>query len=127
MEAESSIASVEDQRDTHSRPQFRSGQEGRDISTSFKLPASARCISIIPEIRWKIFQLIHDASDNHNARHLGNKTLLALALTCKSFTGPALKLLWQDLSELAPLIKCLPRSLWKQVEKIGISKSHDLR
>ncbi|KAG1748306.1 uncharacterized protein EDB91DRAFT_1245016 [Suillus paluster] len=42
-----------------------------------------------------------------------NKTLLALALTCKSFTEPALDLLWQYLRGLAPLIRCLPQSLWK--------------
>ncbi|KAG1837625.1 hypothetical protein DFJ58DRAFT_620385, partial [Suillus subalutaceus] len=76
-----------------------------------------RCISGLPELRCTIFQLVHDAqSDNYKARRIGNKTLVALALTCKSFTEPALKLLWQDLPGLAPLIKCLPRSLWKQVE-----------
>ncbi|KAG1846077.1 hypothetical protein DFJ58DRAFT_664029 [Suillus subalutaceus] len=42
------------------------------------------------------------------------KTLLALALTCKSFTEPALDLLWRHLGRLEPLIRCLPQSLWKQ-------------
>ncbi|KAG2069536.1 hypothetical protein BDR04DRAFT_682074 [Suillus decipiens] len=45
---------------------------------------------------------------------MGKKTLMALALTCKSFSGPALDLLWRDLPEFEPLIKCLPQSLWKQ-------------
>ncbi|KAG1791798.1 uncharacterized protein BJ212DRAFT_1293645 [Suillus subaureus] len=73
------------------------------------------------------------------------KTLLALALTCKSFTEPALDLLWRHLDRLEPLIRCLPQSLWKWNWKklvsqalahtqeytnshylIGISKNHDV-
>ncbi|KAG2069548.1 hypothetical protein BDR04DRAFT_1156577 [Suillus decipiens] len=42
------------------------------------------------------------------------ESLLALALTCKSFAGPALDLLWRHLGGLDPLIKCLPQSLWEQ-------------
>ncbi|OAX38264.1 hypothetical protein K503DRAFT_818195 [Rhizopogon vinicolor AM-OR11-026] len=71
-------------------------------------------------------------------------TLLALALTCESFTGPALDLLWRELDGLDPLIRCLPQSLWKLDKQqlvsqvlahtpeytnflsIGISKSHDV-
>ncbi|OAX38266.1 hypothetical protein K503DRAFT_691844, partial [Rhizopogon vinicolor AM-OR11-026] len=41
------------------------------------------------------------------------KTLLALALTYESFTGPALDLLWRELDGLGPLVRCLPQSLWK--------------
>ncbi|KIK43336.1 hypothetical protein CY34DRAFT_81982 [Suillus luteus UH-Slu-Lm8-n1] len=44
---------------------------------------------------------------------MGNRTLLALALTCKSFSGPALDLLWQDLDNFSPLVKCLPQGLCK--------------
>ncbi|KAJ8593610.1 hypothetical protein M405DRAFT_785777 [Rhizopogon salebrosus TDB-379] len=61
----------------------------------------------ISELRWKIFELIW-ASES-----MRKKTLLALALTCKSFTGPALDLLWRELDGLDPLIRCLPPSLWK--------------
>ncbi|KAG1776409.1 hypothetical protein EV702DRAFT_938463, partial [Suillus placidus] len=68
-----------------------------------------RCMIVIFELRLKIFQLVHDTFTEFSK----NKTLLALALTCKLFTGPALDLLWQDLRGLAPLIKCLPQSLWK--------------
>ncbi|KAG2156865.1 uncharacterized protein EDB93DRAFT_1126036 [Suillus bovinus] len=42
---------------------------------------------------------------------------MTLALTCKSFSGPALDLLWRDLRGVEPLIKCLPQSLWKQDKK----------
>ncbi|KAG2144468.1 hypothetical protein DEU56DRAFT_789717 [Suillus clintonianus] len=108
MKPEFPVESVEDQGKARSRRKAHSGQRGSDL---FKLPASTLCISIIPELQWTIFQLVHDANDNS----LVKKTLLALALTCKSFTGPALKLLWQDLSKFAPLIRCLPQSLWKQV------------
>ncbi|KAG0700846.1 hypothetical protein DFH29DRAFT_929970, partial [Suillus ampliporus] len=93
-------------------------------------PASTRCI-MISELMWKIFDLV--APPNmpvSTARRLSRdpwvvnwkfvsmrKSLLALALTCKSFTEPALDLLWRHLGGLEPLIKCLPQSLWKQDEK----------
>jgi len=78
--------------------------------------ASARTMSI-SELRWKIFQLI-DLGPS------GNKTLLALALTCESFTGPALDLLWRELDGLDPLIRCLPPTLWKleRREAQGVSE-----
>ncbi|KAJ8592381.1 hypothetical protein M405DRAFT_931524 [Rhizopogon salebrosus TDB-379] len=60
----------------------------------------------IPELRREIFQLV-------DRKELRKKTLLALAVTCKSFTGPALDLLWRELDSFAPLIRCLPPSLWK--------------
>ncbi|KAG1823645.1 uncharacterized protein BJ212DRAFT_695444 [Suillus subaureus] len=94
------------------------------------LSASTRCI-MIAELRWKIFDLV--APPNmpvSTVRRLPEfewgmdskltfmrQSLLTLALTCKSFTGPALDLLWRHLGGLEPLIKCLPRSLWKQDEK----------
>ncbi|KAG1757199.1 hypothetical protein EDB19DRAFT_17321 [Suillus lakei] len=67
---------------------------------------------MIPDLQWKVFQLVHDAFTEHSR----NRTLLALALTCKSFTRTALDILWQDLCGLAPLIRCLPPSLWKHVK-----------
>ncbi|OAX35213.1 hypothetical protein K503DRAFT_773729 [Rhizopogon vinicolor AM-OR11-026] len=62
----------------------------------------------VSELRWNIFQMVDTSS--YAAR---NMTLLALALTCKSFTGPALDLLWRELHGLSQLIRCLPSSLWK--------------
>jgi hypothetical protein len=63
----------------------------------------------------EIFQLV----DIDFAR---KKTFLALALTCKSFTGMALDLLWKDLDNFSPLIRCLPPSLWKIDKKELVSK-----
>ncbi|KAG0695377.1 hypothetical protein DFH29DRAFT_272260 [Suillus ampliporus] len=73
------------------------------------LPASTRCM-IILKLQWKIFQMVDDTESEFSR----SQTLLALALTCKSFTGPALDLLWRELYGFAPLIRCLPQSLWKQ-------------
>jgi len=67
--------------------------------------ASARTMGV-SELRWKIFQMV-DLGPSRN------KTLLALALTCESFTEPALDLLWRELDGLDPLIRCLPPTLWK--------------
>ncbi|KAG1846072.1 hypothetical protein DFJ58DRAFT_893225 [Suillus subalutaceus] len=90
------------------------------------LSASARCI-MIAELRWKIFDLVaipnmlditvgrlSEFDWGMDSKTFMRKSLLALALACKSFTGPALDLLWRHLAGLEPLIKCLPQSLWKQ-------------
>jgi hypothetical protein len=68
--------------------------------------ASTRIMSI-SELRWKIFELVSFGRPRSR-----NSTLLALALTCKSFTELALDLLWRKLDRLSPLIRCLPPSLW---------------
>ncbi|KAG2343418.1 hypothetical protein BDR05DRAFT_962946, partial [Suillus weaverae] len=100
---------VGNEHEANSPQMAHSGRRCSDAPTSFKLPASTRCMTIIPELRWKIFQLVHGTP----ADSMGNKTLLALALTCKSFSGPALDLLWQNLEGIERLIRCLPQSLWK--------------
>jgi len=99
MEARSSTRNIQDECETYSHQ----GQTNSNIAPP--LPASARTMSI-SELRWKIFQLV-DLGPSRN------KTLLALALTCKSFTGPALDLLWRELIGLGALIRCLPPTLWK--------------
>ncbi|KAG0702004.1 hypothetical protein DFH29DRAFT_851950 [Suillus ampliporus] len=110
MEAEYSGESVDLQRNTYSHQEVNNGQMDSDVPTS--LLASTRCMIVISELRWKIFQFVgHTMSWVPSAR---NESLLALALTCKSFTGPALDLLWEELCGLAPLIRCLPQSLWKE-------------
>ncbi|KAG1776422.1 hypothetical protein EV702DRAFT_349801 [Suillus placidus] len=94
------------------------------------LAASTRCI-MIAELRWNIFDLVappnmpvsiaRELRESHQTMYFDfprmRKTLLALALTCKSFTEPALDLLWRHLGGLEPLIRCLPQSLWKEDEK----------
>ncbi|KAG1781197.1 hypothetical protein EV702DRAFT_1193380 [Suillus placidus] len=110
MEAEFSVESgVGNEHEINSPQMAHSGRRCSGVPTPFKLPASTRCMTIIPELRWKIFQLVHGTP----ADSMGNKTLLALALTCKSFSGPALDLLWQNLEGFELLIRCLPQSLWK--------------
>ncbi|KAH7929962.1 hypothetical protein BV22DRAFT_93909 [Leucogyrophana mollusca] len=42
------------------------------------------------------------------------KTLALLARTCRTFTDPALDVLYCELESLRPLIKCLPRDLWRE-------------
>ncbi|KAG2134819.1 hypothetical protein DEU56DRAFT_808797 [Suillus clintonianus] len=113
MEAQSSSAlSAESpsQREIYSHQQAHDGQWDSDVPTSLSAPT--RCMMIF-DLQWKVFQLVHDTFNTVCSR---NQTLLALALTCKSFTKLALDLLWQDLRGLAPLVRCLPQSLWKHVE-----------
>ncbi|KAG2036393.1 hypothetical protein BDR03DRAFT_959938 [Suillus americanus] len=119
MEAKFSVENVENQHKANSPQKAYSGQICSDVPTSaLNLPASTRCMVIIPELRWKIFQLVHDTP----ADSMGNKTLLALALTCKSFSGLALDLLWQNLDGFEPLIRCLPQSLWGWGPGLGARK-----
>jgi hypothetical protein len=99
LEAKSSVRNIQGECETYSHQ----GQTDSNIAPPS--PASARTMSM-PELRWKIFQLV----DLEPSRE---KTLLALALTCESFTGPALDLLWRELDGLGPLIRCLPPTLWK--------------
>jgi hypothetical protein len=107
MDAEGSL---QGEHETHSHQ----GRRDSDITTP-SLPASARTMSI-SELRQTIFQLV-------DRKHSRKKTLLALAVTCKSFTGPALDLLWRKLDLFAPLIRCLPPSLWKPDKLELVSKA----
>ncbi|KZP23310.1 hypothetical protein FIBSPDRAFT_952113 [Athelia psychrophila] len=45
---------------------------------------------------------------------LCGSTLLALALTCKTFQQPALNALWNVLSSPVPLVMCLDRNIWEE-------------
>ncbi|EIW81799.1 hypothetical protein CONPUDRAFT_143481 [Coniophora puteana RWD-64-598 SS2] len=47
---------------------------------------------------------------------VNGRTLSALARTCQTFKEPALDALWENLSSLDPLIKCLPEGSQKLVE-----------
>jgi len=81
---------------------------------TLSLPASSWVMDIM-ELRQEVFELVYIDSER-------KKTLLALALTCTSFTGMALDLLWKKLDNVTPLIRCLPRSLWKIHNKELVSK-----
>jgi hypothetical protein len=113
MEGESFVQGVQADCETYSH------QRQREIPS---LPAGTRTMSI-SELRWKIVELIWASGFPRK------KTLLALALTCKSFMGPALDLLWRELDELNPLIRCLPPSLWKidkqeLVSRLALAQEH---
>ena len=36
--------------------------------------------------------------------------LLALARTCRAFKEPALDVLWREIDDLSPLVRCLPEA-----------------
>ena len=44
--------------------------------------------------------------------------LLALAITCRAFKEPALDVLWADLDNLSPLVRCLPEA-FHQLSQAG--------
>ncbi|KAG2030419.1 hypothetical protein BDR03DRAFT_188619 [Suillus americanus] len=119
MEVEYSLNSDDSQSETCSYQEAHIGQEESDVPPSSSLPASTRCLIVTFELRLKIFRLVNDTFTEVSKK----KTLLALALTCKSFTGLALDLLWQDLRGLAPLIRCLPQSLWKVTGKLEFQRT----
>ncbi|KAJ7499696.1 hypothetical protein FB451DRAFT_1073952 [Mycena latifolia] len=48
------------------------------------------------------------------------KTLVALARTSKIFSDPAFDIIWRYQTSLAPLVKCMPDTLWE--ERVGTSK-----
>ncbi|KAH7905062.1 hypothetical protein BJ138DRAFT_821747, partial [Hygrophoropsis aurantiaca] len=49
--------------------------------------------------------------------YLDRKTIAALGQTCRTFHEPSLDALWFHLSSLTPLVKTLPRDLWKIDER----------
>ncbi|KAG1880030.1 hypothetical protein F4604DRAFT_1922718 [Suillus subluteus] len=78
MEAEFSVKSVENQHEANSpqKAQIEQRCNGVPTTSTLKLPASTRCMVIIPELRRKIFQLVRDTP----VEFWDIKTLLALAL-----------------------------------------------
>lgn len=72
----------------------------------------------IDEILFHLFeQLLH-------YRHLGRATLSALARTCRSFTEPALNVLWRDLrsQSFGPLLRLMPRELLMETQFGWVSR-----
>ena len=49
-----------------------------------------------------------------------NGYLVTLAGTCKTFKEPALDMIWAELNDLTPLVRCLPATSW--VESEGVSQ-----
>ncbi|KAF9232048.1 hypothetical protein BU15DRAFT_55452 [Melanogaster broomeanus] len=52
---------------------------------------------------------------------LKNPTLAALARTCRAFKEPALDMLWFELDDLSPLVRCLPRDSWNDDREESIT------
>lgn len=57
----------------------------------------------ISEILQLIFQYASESSKS---------PLVALACTCRLFSEPALDLLWREIDNVSPLIKCMPSHTW---------------
>lgn len=49
-------------------------------------------------------------------------TAVSLACCCKNFEDPVLDVLWEAQDGLAPLLKCLPREVWKEDGGILVSQ-----
>lgn len=60
------------------------------------------------EILIKIFEFVYYEPDNW----VDQRSLAALARTCRRFQNPALDILWSNLSTLKPLFHCLPEGSW---------------
>ncbi|KAI0944045.1 hypothetical protein AcV7_001973 [Taiwanofungus camphoratus] len=58
----------------------------------------------------------HAYSDPDSRPVIATRTLVALALTCKTFLEPALDRLWHEQQTLVPLVKTLPVDAWSEVE-----------
>lgn len=48
-----------------------------------------------------------------------DREYLNMALSCRAFLDPALNKLWKSISNLDPIISCLPRKLWKRITDDG--------
>ncbi|KAJ7647932.1 hypothetical protein FB45DRAFT_1102323 [Roridomyces roridus] len=64
----------------------------------------------IPEIVYLIFSELR----NLFPEPARDKTLAALAVTCRDFLNPALDTLWSEQTTLRHVLKCLPSHLWEQ-------------
>lgn len=71
-----------------------------------------RCLKI-PEVLQNILDSHQKLGGAEHHRILTTRSLLAVAITCKLFTEPALDLLWNHVSELSHLFRCLPADMWE--------------
>ncbi|KAG1751176.1 hypothetical protein EDB19DRAFT_2036014 [Suillus lakei] len=62
---------------------------------------------LVSEVLLEIFQHVNVNSGSQS--DIKKPTLNALARTCKTFHEPAMDLLWAELSEITPLLGCIPR------------------
>ncbi|KIK37254.1 hypothetical protein CY34DRAFT_93075 [Suillus luteus UH-Slu-Lm8-n1] len=52
--------------------------------------------------------------------YVGQKSLPALASTCRAFENPALNVLWRNLESVEPIVKCLPSELFGTNRKFPV-------
>ena len=53
------------------------------------------------------------------------RSLSALASSCRAFQNPALDALWFTQTSLAPLVKCLPADAWgEQISDVIVADQH---
>jgi hypothetical protein len=73
----------------------------------------------VQEILWIIFDsLLNDAPGREST-----SAVISLAMTCHTFEDMALDVLWRTQVNLVPLIKCMPKDLWKEVPTSGFSRT----
>ena len=63
----------------------------------------------IPEILLNIFGHCHPSLSSRY-RATPDLRLSALARTCRTFKEPALDVLWENLDDLSPLVRCVPEA-----------------
>lgn len=61
----------------------------------------------IPEILWTVAEMVDDP------KRLD--TLRSMALTCKQFYDPTIRVLWRDLDSMVPLLTCFPEDVWNRL------------
>lgn len=65
----------------------------------------------IPEVLLNIFSRCVPSGFSAESRKSIDRDLAALARTCRAFKEPALDILWSDLQDPSPLLRCLPEIL----------------
>ncbi|KAF8552921.1 hypothetical protein OG21DRAFT_1324757 [Imleria badia] len=50
--------------------------------------------------------------------YYANVHLATLARTCRVFKEPALDMIWAELYDLTPLVRCLPETLWEKLQGV---------
>ncbi|KAG1735048.1 hypothetical protein EDB19DRAFT_1725777 [Suillus lakei] len=80
------------------------------------------CLQIYEVLR-NIFSVLNDYEDitldvqqlsGVNGVHVRRQTLARLARTCRTFSEPALDVLWAHIDTLSPVVACLPKHVWSR-------------
>ena len=71
----------------------------------------------IEEILLNIFRHCYRGARRRKIWHscYANVYLTTLARTCRAFKDPVLDMIWVELNDLTPLVRCLPRDSWVKV------------